>query len=86
MSEEDDTEIVLELTPRQAAVILQLINAVSTAMGSYSQEVESLHRLLEKIPKNLLRQPPVNPVFGYVDPDTIWLNEQTDLTIERGSL
>jgi hypothetical protein len=45
----DDTTIVLELTPREAAVLLELTSVVSWSKGDYGEEVEAICRALEEV-------------------------------------
>ena len=79
-----DTTIVLELTPREAAVILELTGVVSWTQGAYRKEAESICRALEQIPESLLPDAVTYCQFGYLEPGSIWLGEETDLTIHHG--
>ena len=81
-----DTTIVLELTPREAAVILELTGVVSWTQGAYRKEAESICRALEQIPESLLPDAVTYCQVGYLEPGSIWLGEDIDLTIQRGSV
>ena len=80
----DDTTIILELTPREAAVILELTGVISWTQGAYRKEAESICRALEQIPESLLPDAVTYCQFGYLEPGSIWLGEEIDLTIQHG--
>ena len=82
----EDTEIILELTPREAAVILELTGIVSWTVGEYRKEAESICRALEQIPEELLPDPWAYSAVGIIEPDLIWLDDDVELTICRGSV
>ena len=79
-----DTTIVLELTPREAAVILELTGTASWEKGSYANEAKSICRALEQIPESLLPDAVTYCQVGYLEPGSIWLGEDKDLTISQG--
>lgn len=81
-----DTTIVLELTPREAAVILAIVGIVSWTKGSYGKEAESICRALEQIPEELLPDPWAYSAVGIIEPDLIWLDDDVELTICRESV
>ena len=82
----DDTTIILELTPREAAVILELTGVISWAQGAYRKEAESICRALEQIPESLLPKPWTYSALGPVEPGLIWLDEELDLTLSYGNV
>ena len=82
----DDTTIILELTPREAAVILELTGIASWEKGSYASEAKSICRALEQIPESLLPKPWTYSALGPVEPGLIWLDEELDLTLSYGNV
>lgn len=81
MSEET---IILELTPREAALILELTGIISWTQGSYRKEAESICRALESIDESLLPNPCTYTSFGYLEPGAVWVDIELDLTIQHG--
>ena len=79
----EDTTIILELTPREAAAILEMAGTYSWDRGSYAQDIMNICRALENLYDDLPRARSYG-LLGPIDQGLIWMDDDEYLTIQHG--
>ena len=75
----EQTTIILELTPREAAAIEEMALMCSWENGSYKEEVCSIYRALESVRHEFSEHRTVTKTkFGEVDTGLWWIDDNDE--------
>jgi hypothetical protein len=81
--ESTEDTVILELTYREAAAILEMAGTYSWDRGSYAEDIMNICRALEDLYDDLPRARSYG-ALGPIDQGLIWMDEDEYLTLQHG--